>query len=65
MPFGVGPWIKHGKHRGRRAHTTVGGRKEKRFHLCRDVRIKGVSDMGDIRDRRQRRKGDYRTAIRD
>lgn len=65
MPFGVGPWIKDRKHRGRRAHMTVGGRKEKKFHLCMDVRIKAVSDMGDVRDRRQRRQGDYRTAISD
>lgn len=44
---------------------TVGGRKEKKFHLCMDVRTKGVSNMGAIRDGRQRRQGDYRTAISD
>lgn len=52
--------IMDGKERGG-ACKTRGGRKERQCHLCIGFRIRGFSDMDDIRARRQR-KGNYRTS---
>lgn len=51
-----------GKHSEKGEHKTVGGRQGKQCHLCMDLRgSKGSLIKMIIPDRRQRRKGDYKT----
>lgn len=57
MPFGQD----HGRERERRGIQDQRGKEGEAGHLCIGFRIRGFSDMDDIRARR-RRKGDYRTS---